>query len=262
MQRLKDKVALVTGSSRGIGRSTALVLAEEGADVVINYLSHPDEAKAVADGVRDVGQEALVYQADVANREAVEAMFARSVEHFGHLDVVVSNVGITIGSNVIDAKWEDFLRVIQVSQLGTFHVCQMAAQQMVKQVQAGRPGGKIVIMSSVHQEIPVPGHSAYNMSKAAINHFGRTLALELAPYHINVNIINPGWIDTPAVHALASEEQLELGAQRVPWKRLGRPEEIAKAVLYLVSDDADYVTGATLRVDGGYKIGLRLPLDD
>ncbi len=148
---------------------------------------------------------------------------------------------------------------IEVSQFGVFHTCQFAARQMIKQEQQGRSAGKIVIISSIHAELPVPTSAPYNMAKAAINHFGETLAAELTPYHINVNIINPGWIDTPGERRLATEEEIQAGAKRLPWKRLGTSEDIGKAVAYLTSDDADYVTGATLRVDGGFVLGLQLP---
>lgn len=262
MTGLADKVALVTGASQGMGRGIALSLATAGADVVINYRSDPEGARSVAEVVGRLGRTGLPWQADVADRAAVAAMIDGTVERFGHLDIAVANAGINIREPVIEARWENVLRTIQVTQFGVFHTCQMAAQQMVRQSQTGRPGGKILVISSVQSEIPVPGSAAYNMAKAAINHLGRTMAVELAPYQINVNIIHPGWTDTPNTRAVVSDEDIRKGSERVPWKRLGRPEEIGQAVVYLASQDADYVTGASLRVDGGFVIGLRLPLDD
>jgi glucose 1-dehydrogenase len=158
-------------------------------------------------------------------------------------------------------------RVSEVSQFGVFHTCQLAARQMVAQQAKTRPrerhpitsAGKIIIISSILEEIPAPGSAAYNMAKAAINHLGRTMAVELAPYHINVNMVNPGWIDTPGERRFASEEELQQGGKRIPWGRLGTPEDIGRAVVFLASDDADYVTGTTLRVDGGFVLGLTLP---
>jgi glucose 1-dehydrogenase len=190
-------------------------------------------------------------------------MFAGAVSHFGHLDVAVANVGISIRELVVEAQWEHVKRTIEVSQFGVFHTCQLAAQQMVKQgIRSGRSGGKIVIISSIFEELATPTSAAYNMAKAAINHFARTLAAELTPYHINVNVINPGWIDTPGERAFASEDEIQAGAKRIPWRRLGTPQDIAKAVAFLASDDADYITGATLRIDGGYVLGLRLPEEE
>ncbi len=259
MSSLSGKVALVTGASRGIGRGIALSLAARGADVVVNYRSHPGEARQVVDEVEGMGCRALTWQADVAERDAVAAMIAGSVEAFGRLDIAVANAAHSIREPVVDAAWENVERVLQVSQFGVFHTCQLAAQQMVAQAEAGAGGGKIVIISSILEEMPAPGSAAYNMAKAAINHLGRTMAAELAPYRINVNMVNPGWIDTPGERQFATEEQLSQGGKRLPWGRLGTPEDIGRAVAFLASDDADYITGATLRVDGGFLLGLTLP---
>jgi glucose 1-dehydrogenase len=151
------------------------------------------------------------------------------------------------------------LRTIEVSQFGVFHTCQFAAQQMVRQEQRGRSKGKIIVISSIHAELAVPTSGAYNMAKAAINHLVSTMAAELFDQHINVNTINPGWIDTPGERNFATEEEIREGANRLPWKRLGTIEDIGQAVVYLASDAADYVTGTMLRVDGGYVHGLKLP---
>ncbi len=248
--KLAGKVALVTGSSRGIGRGIAQCLAADGADIVVNYRSHPDEAQETAAAIEALGRRALVWQADVADRDAVERMFDAAVEHFGALDIAVANAALSIRQPVVEARWQDVLRTIEVSQFGVFHTCQKAAQVMVRQ---GR-GGKIVIISSVHAELPVPTSAAYNMAKAAINHLGRTLAAELTGDHINVNVINPGWIDTPGERAFYSEQQIREGGKRLPWGRLGTIEDIGKAVAFLAGDDADYITGSTLRIDGGLTL--------
>ncbi len=258
MGRFDSQAALVTGASRGIGRGIALQLASEGANVVINYQTHEREAQQVADAIADMGRHALVWQADVADREAVSRMIAGTVERFGHLDIAVANAAFSVRSPVIESCWEDVLRTIEVTQFGVFHVCQMAARQMVEQAGTGRPGGKIAIISSVMEEVCFPNSAAYTMSKAAINRLGQTLAGELAPHHINVNIVNPGWIDTPGERHYYTDDEIRERSKDIPWGRMGQPEDVAKAVAFLVSDDADYVTGATLRVDGGFLQGLRL----
>ena len=206
MTRFNDKIALITGSSSGIGRGIAETLAAEGADVVINHLGDGANAEAVARSIRAAGRRALVHEADVARRDAVASLFAVAVEHFGHVDVVVANAAFSIREPVVEADWEHVRAVIGVAQFGVFHTCQMAAQQMIRQQKAGRPGGKILVIGSVLGLIPFPTSAAYNMSKAAVSHFARTLAAELLPHRINVNVINPGWIDTPGERRYASDE--------------------------------------------------------
>jgi glucose 1-dehydrogenase len=263
-------VALVTGAARGIGRGIIETLADAGAKAVINYLDNTDEAQAVADGIIAKGGEAMIFQADVSDRAAVERMVNAAVEHFGRLDITVANAYYSERQPVIEADWEGVLRTIEVTQFGVFHTLQFAAKQMVKQVttpDSAAPlvnnpkanGGKIIVISSIHEEIAFATAAAYNMAKAAVSHLARTMAGELAPYHINVNIINPGWINTPGERAYASEEELRIAGQRIPWGRMGTPQDIGQAALFLASDDADYVTGTTLRVDGAFKWGLRLP---
>jgi glucose 1-dehydrogenase len=259
MKQLEEKVALVTGASLGIGRAIALRMAEEGADVVINYRSHIEEAQEVARQVQSMGKRALIWQADVAERGAVEKMFVAAVDQLGSVDIAVANAGMSIRKLVVEAEWEDIRRTIEVNQFGTFHTCQLAAQQMVQQFNAGRVGGKILIISSVLEEIAPPTSAAYNMAKAAVNHLGRTMALELARYKINVNMLNPGWIDTPGERAFVDDATILQSGKRIPWGRLGTSEDIANAAAFLCGIQADYVTGATLRVDGGFVLGLRLP---
>jgi len=255
MARFTNKVALITGASRGIGRGIALRLAAEGADVVVNYRTHPDEAQAVAAQIVGLGRRALIVQADVADRAAMERMFAEAVAALGQLDIVVANAASSMRAPVITAQWEDVRRTVEVSQFGTFHACQLGAQQMVRQ----GGGGKIILISSIHAEIAFPDSAAYNMAKAAINHLCETMATELAAHRINVNVINPGWIDTPGERAFFTDQQIAEGAKRMPWGRLGTPDDIGAAVAFLASDDADYITGTMLRVDGGLRVGLRLP---
>ena len=258
MQRLEGKVALVTGAARGIGRGIGLCLAEEGADVIVNDLPPTAEgsgARGTAQEIEQLGRRALAYDADISDREQVAALFAAGAAQFGRIDIVVANAALSIREPVIETRWEHALRTIEVTQFGVFHTCQAAARQMV--AQGG--GGKIVIIGSILAEIPFLNSAAYNMSKAAVNHLGRTLAAELAPQRINVNVVNPGYIDTPGERNFATEEQIRRAALNIPWGRLGTPRDIGRAVAYLASDDADYITGSTLQIDGGYKLGMRLP---
>lgn len=262
MQRLEGKVALITGAARGIGQGIALCLAEEGADIVVNDLSptagsNIEDARGTVEAIEVLGRQALVHYADVSDREQVAEMFVAAVAHFGHIDIVVANAATTIRELVIKARWENVLRTLEVTQFGVFHTCQVAAQQMVVQTAQGRPGGKIIIISSVLANIPLITSAPYNMAKAAVAQLGRTLAAELAEYRINVNIIYPGWIDTPGERIINTEEELRNAVKHIPWGRMGLPRDIGRAVVYLASDDADYVTGTILKVDGGFTLGAR-----
>ena len=258
MNRYTDKVALITGSSSGIGRGIAEALAAEGAAVVINHLRDGENAENAATAIRALGRRALVHEADVAQREAVAGLFDAAVAEFGHVDVVVANAAFSIRELTVDAVWENVEAVIGVAQFGVYHTCQMAAQQMIRQQENGRPGGKILVTGSILGQIPFPTSGAYNMAKAAVNHFARTLAAELLPHRINVNVINPGWIDTPGERRYTSDAEIVAGAQKMPWGRLGTPADIGKAAAFLCGDDADYITGTALTVDGGYLLGMRL----
>lgn len=259
MGRLEGKAAFVTAAAQGMGRGIALCLAEEGADVMVSDLASQETAmKAVAAEIEAMGRRSEIRATDVTDREAVQALVDRTVETFGHLDIAVANAGISVIEPVLAAKWEHVLKTFEVTQFGVFHTCQLAARQMVSQVKAGRPGGKIVITGSVHEELSPENCAAYNMAKAAAVMLGRTLAVELAPYHINVNVVNPGWVDTPGSRGYVGDRVVDEGGKKIVWGRLGTPRDIGKAVAYLASEDADYVTGETLRVDGGFKVGMKL----
>ncbi len=258
MLRFADKVALITGASSGIGRGIAEVLAAEGADVVINHLHDGDNAESAAQTIRQMGRAALIHEADVAQRDAVAGLFTAAVAQFGHVDVVVANAAFSIRELTVDAEWEHVEAVVGVAQFGVYHTCQMAAQQMIRQQGQGRPGGKILVTGSILGQIPFPTSGAYNMAKAAVNHFARTLAAELLPHRINVNIINPGWIDTPGERRYTSDAEIAASGAKMPWGRLGTPADIGKAAAFLCSTDADYITGTALTVDGGYLLGMRL----
>lgn len=248
--RFAGRNALVTGASRGIGRAVALGLAKEGANVAINFRSHPDEAEQVAAEVRALGGQAILAQGDVADQAAVEEMVKKTADAFGTIDHFVSNAAYSDRQLMVEADMTGFRRTIDVTMWGAFNGLRASAQQMIKQ---GR-GGSIVIVSSPHATIPIPTAMAYNMAKAAIDHMARTAAIELVNHRIRVNTVYPGWIDTPGERKFFTEEQLKAGGESLPWKRLGTPEEIAKGILFCLSDDADYMTGSILTMDGGVSL--------
>jgi glucose 1-dehydrogenase len=250
MPRLAGRNVLVTGSSKGIGAGCALEMAREGANVAINYHSSREDAEQVAEQIRKYGGKALILHGDVGNRERVEEMIAETAATFGSLDVFVSNAVYSDRQLMLEADLKGFEKTINVSMWGAFYGLRGAARQMVQQ---GR-GGSIVVISSPHAVIAIPTAMAYNMAKAAIDHMSRTAAIELAPHRIRVNIVHPGWIDTPGERKFFSEQQLEEGAKSLPWKRLGRPDEIGKAVAFIASDDAEYMTGSTITIDGGVSL--------
>ena len=247
MIELKGKVALISGSSRGIGRGCALEMARAGADIALNYRTHPDEAEAVAAEIRAMGRQALVVGADVADRSAVENLVDTTIEEFGHLDIAVCNAAYSKREPFLEMSIEGMQRTLDVTLWGVFHLAQASARKMVEQ---GR-GGCLLFISSVHAFIPVPTSLAYNAAKAGLNHMGATIANELTPHHIRVNTIEPGWIDTPGERNYATEEEIREGGQKLPWGRMGSIEDIGRAATFLCSDAADYITGAVLRVDGG-----------
>ena len=242
--------AIVTGASRGIGRAVAIELARGGANVGINFRSHPDEAQEVANEVEALGQKALLLQGDVSDQSVVEGMVEKTVAEFGSLQHYVSNAAYSDRERMIDADMDGFRRTVDVSMWGAFYGVRAASQQMVKQGQ----GGAITIVSSPHAVLAIPTAMAYNMAKAAIDHMARTAAIELAEHRVRVNIVHPGWIDTPGERKFFSEEQIEAGGQKLPLGRMGTPEEIAKAVTYTLSNDAEYMTGSTLLIDGGVSV--------
>lgn len=249
---LDGKVAVVTGAARGIGRGIALRLATNGADIAINDREENDNTASLVREIEALGRRAMVCPCDVSDPTAVGEMFDQIVATFGHVDIAVANAAFSIRNPVVESRWQDVLRTLEVTQFGVFHTCQQAAQHMVAR---GR-GGKIVIISSVHAELAVPRSAAYNMAKAAITHLGATMAGELAAHRINVNVILPGWVDTPGERTWNTEEQIREAGKRLPWGRLGTPDDIGGVVAFLVGPDADYITGSTLRVDGGYTQGM------
>jgi glucose 1-dehydrogenase len=248
--RLQGKVALVTGASRGIGRASAIELARQGADVAINYRSHADEAESAAAAARAFGRRAIVVAGDVADRKADEALVEATVEQLGRIDILVANAARSIRKPFVELTQEDMDFTFGITFWGVFHCCQVAARRMIAQ----GSGGSIVVVSSPHAWVPFKNCVPYNSAKAAINQMAETIANELAPHRIRVNIVEPGWTDTPGERRHSTEEQLQEGGRRLPLGRLGTPEDVAHGVAYLASDDASYVTGSTLRIDGGFVL--------
>lgn len=248
--KLLGKNALVTGSSRGIGRGCAIELARAGANVAINYFSNRDEAESLAREIEALGRKAVIFQGDVSQQEVIERMIDETAQALGSLDLFVSNAVYSDREPMLKANLDGFRRTIDVCMWGAFYGVRAAALKMVAQGQ----GGAMAVISSPHAVIAIPTAMAYNMAKAAIDHMARTAAIELAPHRIRINIIHPGWIDTPGERKFFSEEQLAEGAKKLPFGRLGQPEEIGKAVAFALSDDAAYMTGSTLLIDGGVSL--------
>jgi glucose 1-dehydrogenase len=247
--RLKDKVALVTGASTGIGKSIAMRFAAEGAHVAVNYRpgGRLDQGAAEAEAA-SFGPTAIAVSADISKRGDVERMLETIISKFGRLDIAVNNAGIEVKKPFLDVTDDEWNRVLTVNLFGSYVVSQASARQMVQQ----GGGGKLIFISSVHEDIPFPGYTAYCASKGGIRMMMRNLAIELAPYKINVNNIAPGAIATPINQAVLDDPVASKNAiAEIPWGRFGKPEEVASVALFLASDEAGYVTGSTYYVDGG-----------
>jgi glucose 1-dehydrogenase len=248
--KLGGKVAIVTGAARGIGRAIALELARCGADVVISDKGHADLAAGVVKEIEAVGRQAFFFQGDVGNRAQDEEMFAQTIARFGRLDILVNNAGKGLRRKLLDLEPADVESQLSVLVWGAFHCTQLAARQFIRQ----GSGGNIVCITSVHAFRPYPGAGIYNGAKAAVNQMAATWAVELAPHGIRVTCVEPGWTDTPGEHETFNDDQLREWGSQLLFGRLARPEEIAKGVAFLVSDDASYITGTVLRIDGGFVL--------
>lgn len=253
---LAGRTALVTGAARGIGRGCALALARAGADIAINDRERTPEAEAVIAEIEVVGRRAVLIEGDAFARASCEQIVARTIAALGRIDILVSNPAFSRRGEFLDYDPELFERTLQGTLLGGFHMSQFVCRHMV----ARGGGGKIVFISSVHARIPYARSVAYNAAKAGLNHMAKTMAAELLAHRINVNVIEPGWIDTPGEHATFGDDAIAKAAPSLPWGRLGTPDDIGRAVAFLCSDDADYITGTTLLVDGGFALRGALPL--
>jgi glucose 1-dehydrogenase len=247
--RLQDKVALITGASSGIGAGVAERFAAEGAKVVVNYRpGSPRDQEAAEAAVAGFANGSLAVEADVSSRSQVQAMVDRVVRELGRIDICVNNAGIEIKGDFLDASDEEWNRVLGVNLYGSFVVSQLCARRMVKQ----GGGGRLIFMSSVHEDIPFPGYTSYCASKGAIRMLMRNLAMELAPHRITANNIAPGAIATPINQSVLDDPEAYRNAvSEVPLGRFGTPADVAAVALFLASDEAAYVTGSTYYVDGG-----------
>lgn len=249
MGKLEGKVALITGSDSGIGQASAIAFAKEGADVLITYHTDEEGAKETLQKVESEGRKGLVMQVDISEEKEVENMFDRAIKEFGKVNILMNNAALNgQGYKVAEMPTEKWDMAIKTNLYGTFFCTRRFIQELRKQ----KEKGKIINVSSVHEEIPAPGTAEYCASKGAVRNFTRVLALELAEEGINVNNIAPGMILTPMnQEAVDDKEKREDQVQHIPMKRAGKPEEIAKLALFLASSDSDYVTGSTYVMDGG-----------
>ena len=255
---LTGQPALVTGANSGIGKAVALGLARAGADVIINYVTHPEAADEVAHEIEAMGRKALTLKADVSKEDEVERMFADAIRQFGTLHISVSNAGLQRDSAFDEMTLEQWNTVISVNLTGQFLCTRAAAREFKRRgvVSAvSQAAGKMICMSSVHQVIPWAGHANYAASKGGISMLMKSIAQELAPHFIRVNAIAPGAIRTPINTAAWETDKAYADLMTlVPYKRIGEPDDIAQAAVWLASDASDYVTGATLFVDGGMTL--------
>lgn len=245
---LEGKVALVTGAASGIGKSIALEMARQGAKVVVNYHSDKDPGQPVVDEITKQGGQAIAIQADVSKSSEVNRMVQQVVEQLGKLDVLVNNAGVEKQSPFLEKTEEEWDLVIAVDLKGPFLCTQAAARHMAQRGERGT----IINISSVHEDLPFPGYADYCAAKGGLRMLCRNLALELAPHNINVVNVAPGAIATPINDlTLTDPEKKAALIHEIPLGRIGTPEEVAKLVAYLASDDASYITGTTVFIDGG-----------
>src|SRR5687768_15559645 len=252
---LIGRKALVTGAARGIGRGCALALARAGADVAINDRQRSGEAEAVLAEIAALGRRAVLVLGDAFDRAGCEAIVQEAVAELGQIDILISNPAFSRRDDFLTYDPELFEKTLRGTLLGGFHMSQFVARHMVAR---GGPG-KIVFISSVHARIPFARSVAYNAAKAGLNHMAQTMAAELLPQRINVNVIEPGWIDTPGEHETFGDEKIATEGPLLPWGRLGTPDDIGRAAAFLCSDAADCITGTALLVDGGLSLRAAIP---
>src|SRR6185436_18750142 len=255
---LKGQKALVTGANSGIGKAVAIGLGQAGADVAVNYITHPERAEEVVQEIERVGSRGIALQADVSKEDQVVGMFKKMIQEFGTIDILVSNAGLQRDAALTDMTMDMWHTVIGVNLTGQFLCCREAVREFVRRgvrKEVSCAAGKIICMSSVHQIIPWERHVDYAASKGGVGMMMKSIAQEVAHQRIRVNSIAPGAIrtpinkpawDTPAAY----NKLLEL----IPYKRIGEPEDIARAAVWLASDCADYINGTTLFVDGGMTL--------
>lgn len=251
MKTLSGKRAVVTGSGRGIGQAIAVQLSKAGAEVMVNDLSDGSETIALCE---ENGGKAHFAAADVSSESEVRGLIEACQSKMGGLDIVVSNAAYSDRHLMLDSDLDEFRKTIDVSMWGAMYVTRFGAEAMV----AAGNGGNIVVISSPHAHMPIPGAMAYNMAKAANDQMAKTAACELASHDIRVNLIHPGWIDTPGERKFFEEQTLQGAGAKIPQGRLGKPSEIGRGVVFLCDPESSYITGSTLTIDGG----IQLPFDE
>src|SRR5215471_13748828 len=245
---LKDKVAIVTGGNSGIGKAIVLELAKEGANITIDYVSHPDATEELEKQIVALGDQAVGVDADVSQVADIEKLIAATVRAFGRLDIMVNNAGIETRTSILDTTEEQYEKVLQVNLKSAFFGTQLAAKQMIKQ----GGGGRIINITSVHEDWPMPGNTAYCLSKGGMRMLTRTAGVELAPHNILVVGVGPGAVATPINLATMHDPVLMKKLDNAsPLGRMARPEEIASVVAFLAGDAASYLTATTVFADGG-----------
>lgn len=247
--KLKGKVAIVTGGGQGIGLGCAMELAREGADIVLNDRPGSDCLAEGAEAVRALGVKCFPIEADAFSREGCELIVETAKKEAGDIDILVGVPAFNRRNSFLDYDPADFEAILMTALMGSFHMGQLVARHLVEK----KKPGKIVFISSILAQIPNARCLAYSAAKAGLNSMVETMAVELFEHRINVNSIGPGWIDTPGERQSYSEGTMAEEASKLPWGRMGTPEDIGKAATFLSSEDSDYVTGTFLIVDGGYQ---------
>ncbi len=252
---LVGQKALVTGANSGIGKAVATALAQAGADVVVNYATRPEAAEEFVAELKPLGHRAYAHQADVSKEDQVRVMFQKMFKEFGTIDILVNNAGLQRDAALVDMTLENWNFVLSVNLTGQFLCAREATKEFIRRgvvPSVSRAAGKIIGISSVHEVIPWAGHCNYATSKGGVMLFMKTIAQELAPQRIRVNSIGPGAIKTPINRDAWETPEAEASLlQLIPYGRVGIPDDIGAAAVWLASDDSDYVHGVTLMVDGG-----------
>ncbi len=256
--RLKGQSALVTGANSGIGKGVAIALANEGANVVVNYITHPEAASDIVNEIKSKGGNAIALQADVSNEEQVQAMFSEMYKQFGTIDILVNNAGLQKDAPFKDMTLAQWQTVININLTGQFLCAREAVREFLRRgmvPERSKALGKIICMSSVHEVIPWGGHVNYASSKGGVMMLMKSMAQELAPDKIRVNSIGPGAIQTPINRAAwETPEALKNLLTLIPYGRIGQTEDIGNLAVWLASDESDYITGATVFMDGGMTL--------
>ncbi len=254
-QPLKGQKALVTGANSGIGEGIAKSLGRAGADVVVNYVAKPEAAQEVVKYIESEGGRAIAIQADVSKEDQVQAMFQKMIKEFGTIDILINNAGLQRDAPIVDMTLANWNFVLSVNLTGQFLCAREAAKEFIRRgvvPSVSKAAGKIICVSSVHETIPWAGHCNYAASKGGMMLFMKSIAQELAPHKIRVNSLGPGAIKTPINRAAWETPEAEAKLlQLIPYNRVGEPDDLGKAAVWLASDDSDYVHGITLFVDGG-----------